>query len=94
MEGGPLMWFRKKCPIMKWVYYKADGLKVPRLPSRIVAVAALMTNHTDKDRSDKWLTRVARSGDSYSRCVRTYCRLSTQSVAYAHIYSLDNAALR
>jgi len=48
----------------------------------------------DKDRSDKWLTRVARSGDSYSRCVRTYCRLSTQSVAYAHIHSLDNTALR
>lgn len=79
---------------MKWVYYKADGLKVPRLPSRIVAVAALMTNHTDKDQSDKRLTRVARPGDSYSRRAHTYCRLSTQSPAYAHIHLLDNTALR
>ena len=40
-----------------------------------------------------WLARAARPGDSYSRRVRTYCRLSTQSAAYAHIRSLGNISL-
>ena len=78
----------------KWaIQHHTKDLSTLTLRTRIGPICDGLVTF-DKDRSDKWLTRVARSGGSYSRCVRIYCRLSTQSVAYAHIHSLDNTALR